>query len=254
MLFVLMAERVLPFFEGLSLLPNVLYDSMVERFFAPAAGLGWRFSAEIRMQATTEKLKLVLASSSPRRRQLMSEAGYRFEPVDPPIDEPSDVGPGLSVARRAEALAYFKARSVAEVVPQALILGADTMVATAGASGEVLGKPSGPVDAERMLRQLSGTRHQVITGVALLGPEGCRRIDAEVTYVTMREMTEGEIRGYIESGEWEGKAGAYAIQETADRFVVRVEGSFSNVIGLPMEMVGHLLSESRACMEGPGEV
>ena len=202
------------------------------------------------MQAVSERLTLVLASSSPRRRQLLAEAGYRFEAVDPPIDEPSYVSETISPAGRAEALAYFKARSVADLMPHAVVLGADTIVAAAGPRGEVLGKPSGAADAERMLRRLSGTRHRVITGVALLAPSGRRTLAADVTHVTMRPMTDDEVRRYIASREWEGKAGAYAIQETADRFVVNVEGSFSNVIGLPMETVARLLGEAGACTQG----
>lgn len=179
----------------------------------------------------------------------MTEAGYRFEAVDPPFDEPSDLGPALRPARRAEALAYFKARSVAESMPAAYVLGADTIVASAGSPGEVLGKPSDVADAERMLRRLSGTRHRVITGVSLLGPGGCRRIVSAVTYVTMRSLTDDEVRQYVDSREWEGKAGGYGIQGPADRFVAGVEGSFSNVIGLPMEMVADLLGEVRDCLE-----
>ncbi len=202
------------------------------------------------MQAVMEMLKLVLASSSPRRRQLLAEAGYDFEVVDPPIEEPTDLGPALMPTGRAEALAYFKARSVAELMPHAHVLGADTVVAAAGAAGELLGKPADSIEAERMLRRLSGTCHRVITGVALLGPGGYRQISSDVTHVTMRPMTEDEIGAYVASGEWVGKAGAYAIQESADRFIEKVEGSFSNVVGLPMEMVGRMLA---AAGSGQGE-
>jgi septum formation protein len=120
------------------------------------------------------------------------------------------------------------------------VLGADTIVVV---NGEILGKPTDRADAERMLRALSGTRHRVITGVALLEPDGRRRITSDVTCVTLRGMSEREIADYLDSGEWIGKAGAYAIQETADRFVQKVEGSWSNVVGLPMETVGQLLAE-----------
>ena len=99
-----------------------------------------------------------------------------------------------------------------------------------------------------MLRHLSGTRHAVITGVALLGPDGRQRIDSETTFVTMREMTDDEVEQYIASGEWIGKAGAYAIQETADRFVDKIEGSFSNVVGLPVELVGRMVAELQASL------
>lgn len=180
---------------------------------------------------------LVLASSSPRRKELLRQAGIAFEAVDPPVPEPADVGERLSPARLAEALAYFKARSVAENRPDSLILGADTVVSL---NGEILGKPADADDAGRMLRMLSDTRQAVITGVALLGAER-RCIASETTYVTMRELSDEEIDQYVASGEWRGKAGAYAIQETADRFVTSLEGSFSNVVGLPMELVTRLL-------------
>jgi septum formation protein len=194
------------------------------------------------MHAVKEMLKLVLASSSPRRRQLLAEAGYDFEVVDPPIAEPADLGTAFGPAGWAEALAYFKARSVAQFMPDAYVLGADTVVAAVGAAGEMLGKPADSVEADRMLRRLSGTRHQVITGVALLGPAGYRHISSDVTYVSLRQMTEEEIQAYVASGEWIGKAGAYAIQESADRFVEKVEGSYSNVVGLPMEMLGRMFA------------
>jgi septum formation protein len=186
---------------------------------------------------TADDTPLVLASSSPRRKQLLDEAGLGYEVVPPPLAEPVHLGEGLPPARRAEALAYFKARAVADVRPEALVLGADTVVAV---GGEVVGKPADAADARRILRLLSGTRQAVITGVALLGP-GRRSIASETTYVTMRDMGDDELEAYIASGEWEGKAGAYAIQETADRFVTKLEGSFSNVVGLPMELVSRLL-------------
>ncbi|HUS93284.1 MAG TPA: Maf family protein [Phycisphaerae bacterium] len=184
---------------------------------------------------------LVLASSSPRRRQLLADAGLSFDVVPPPFGEPEELPEDLTPTRRAEALAYFKARAVAECRPEACVLGADTIVA---ADGRVLGKPADRADAERMLRGLSGTRHAVITGVALLMPCGRRLIASETTYVTMRPMTEQEIADYLASGEWIGKAGAYAIQETADRFVVGLEGSFSNVVGLPVELVERLIGRA----------
>jgi septum formation protein len=192
------------------------------------------------MSATAEMLKLVLASSSPRRRELLAEAGFEFDVVSPPIEEPATFQQGVAPAARAEALAYFKARSVAERHPAACVLGADTLVAVAG---RVLGKPADRDEAEGMLRTLSGTRHAVISGVALLGPDGIRLITSETTHVTMRPLTDQEVADYLDSGEWVGKAGAYAIQETADRFVVKVEGSFSNVVGLPIELVGRMLTD-----------
>ncbi len=187
------------------------------------------------------KADLVLASSSPRRRDLLHQAGLAFQVRSPRLEEPNWSMP-LDPSQQAEALAYFKARSVWQCDPKCLVLGADTVVA--GPDG-LLGKPRDRQDARRMLETLSGSRHAVITGVALLGP-GCgrRRIASDITYVTMRKMSPEEVQGYLDSGEWEGKAGAYAIQETADRFVTRVEGSFSNVVGLPIELLQRMMSRT----------
>ena len=182
----------------------------------------------------------VLASSSPRRRELLREAGYHFEIVEPPVEEPADLGL-LCPREHAQAVAEFKACSVSAGRPDVAVLGADTVVA---ALGRILGKPADADEARWMLRTLSHNRHSVITGVVLLGPGGRQVVAAEKTFVTMRPMTEQEIDGYIASGEWCGKAGAYAIQETADRFITAVEGSFTNVVGLPMELTARLLSEA----------
>jgi len=188
-------------------------------------------------------IRLILASSSPRRRQLLSEAGFEFDVVAPPFEEPDETVAKLPPSQQAEALAYFKGRVVADSRPEAVIIAADTVVAL---GGRIMGKPADVAEARSMLSSLSGTRHAVITGVAILAPGGTRIIAAETTYVTMHKMTEAEIEGYIASGEWDGKAGAYAIQETADRFVEKLEGSLSNVVGLPMELVGRMLDEIRA--------
>lgn len=182
---------------------------------------------------------LILASASPRRRELLIKAGYEFTVCPPVLEEPNHLPTGLSPASYAESLAYFKARGVAEANPDARVLGADTVVAV---GEDVLGKPVDADDARRMLRELSHNRHTVITGVALVGPGEQRVITADVTYVTMRPMSQQDIEDYIASGEWDGKAGAYAIQETADRFIVKLEGSFSNVVGLPMELLVRLLN------------
>ena len=158
--------------------------------------------------------------------------------VPPLLDEPNHLPVGSPPTAYAESLAYFKARSVAESHPDARVLGADTVVAV---NGRILGKPVDADDARNMLKELSHNRHVVITGVALVGPGDARRIASDVTYVTMRPMSQQEIEEYIASGEWDGKAGAYAIQETADRFITKLEGSVSNVVGLPMELLARLL-------------
>jgi septum formation protein len=188
----------------------------------------------------SDKPRLILASSSPRRRELLAEAGYQFDVIAPPHDEPDDLLGRLALARQAEALAYFKARSVHDAWPDRWVLGCDTIVA---ARGHVMGKARDEHHARRMLRALSTTPHDVISGLAVLAGPSSRIIAADVTRITMRPMTEAEIDDYIASGEWIGKAGAYAIQETADRFVVRVEGSFSNVVGLPMELLERVIHE-----------
>jgi len=129
---------------------------------------------------------------------------------------------------------------VADQAPDACVLGADTLVSVAG---KVMVKPQDDSDARRMLRELSGTRQEVITGVGMICPDNTRLISSETTRVTMREISEAEIDAYIASGEWKDKAGAYAIQDTADQFVTLVEGSFTNVVGLPMELVERMLRE-----------
>ncbi|MFB3890835.1 MAG: nucleoside triphosphate pyrophosphatase [Phycisphaerae bacterium] len=189
------------------------------------------------------QFEFVLASSSPRRQALLRDAGYSFKVIAPPIQEPDEIIGKLPPAQQAESLAYFKARSVADAHPGVWVLAADTIVTLAG---KVMGKAADADAARAMLRTLSGTRHTVVTGVALLGPDEERLIASDVTHVTMRKMSPLEIESYIASGEWIGKAGAYAIQETADRFVQKVEGSFSNVVGLPVELVGRMIAEMRS--------
>jgi septum formation protein len=180
---------------------------------------------------------IILASSSPRRRKLLEEAGYDFEVIVPTLGEDGlhTQDPKLL----AESLAYAKARQVADRIEQDVVLGADTIVAS---GGEVIGKPADAADARAILRRLMGTTHQVITGICLINVRrGERLMTADVTHVTMRRMTDGELEAYIASGEGMGKAGAYAIQETGDRFVEKIDGSFTNVVGLPMEMLAELL-------------
>ncbi len=185
--------------------------------------------------------RLVLASASPRRRELLAKAGWDFEVVPPPMPEPPPYWANLPPQALAEALAYFKARSVWESRTKDWVLGADTIVAQ---GRKVIGKPADEAHAREVLRGLCGTRHAVITGLALLGPGGTRLISADTTYITMRRASDADIQAYLDSGEWKGKAGAYAIQETGDRFVEKVEGSFSNVVGLPMELLRRMIERA----------
>ncbi len=184
---------------------------------------------------------LTLVSSSPQRRNLLREAGYRFRIIEPRLHEPDDrdKSPNLTPAQHAQALAYFKARSVADENPDCLLLGADTVIAV---GNDVFGKARDRDDAARILRVLTTTPHQVITGVALLHPAGDRRLIAHAaTRMVMRPMSDEQLEGYLDSGAWEGKAGAYGLQAGGDAFVERIEGSYSNVIGLPMELLARLL-------------
>jgi septum formation protein len=179
---------------------------------------------------------LVLASASPRRRALLDEAGLRFEVR--PAEVPEEAPPGTPPAALARELAVRKARAASRGLGPgpALVLAADTVVALD--DGRLLGKPRDRAEAERHLRALSGTTHSVITGVCLReAPGGAEEVFHAETRVTMRRLDEGEILAYAASGEGLDKAGGYAIQEGGDRFVTRLEGSRSNVVGLPVEEV-----------------
>ena len=184
---------------------------------------------------------VILASSSERRRRLLEEAGYDFRVVPPTLGEdrlhPQD--PRLL----AESLAYAKARRVADKVERYLVIGADTVVSL---SGQVIGKADSPTEARTILKRLTGTTHEVITGLCVVNPRrGERLIAAETTRVTMKNATDDEIEAYVTSGEGIGKAGAYAIQENGDRFIEKIDGSFSNVVGLPMKMLADMLEAMR---------
>lgn len=185
--------------------------------------------------------RLTLVSKSPQRADLLRRAGYAFDIVSPAYHEPEHCPPSLTPARFAQALAYYKAASVADRLADRLLLGADTLVV---ADGQLFGKPADRDDARRMLRILTRTPQQVITGVALLAPERNWRVIAdEVTHVCMRPIDDEELERYLDSGGWRDKAGAYGIQAGADAFVERIDGSFSNVIGLPMELLARLIEQ-----------
>jgi len=184
--------------------------------------------------------KLVLASASPRRRQLLEEAGYVFETIPPNVDETAD--PTLPPGRQAEVLAERKARSVAAGLADGIVLGADTLVAC---EGRVFGKAADEAQAREFLRHLTTHRHAVITGVCVLDVRtGEVQVAHDVTWVRMRAMTDDELDAYIAGAGWRDKAGAYAIQEGGDRFVEAIEGSESNVVGLPLELVERLVPRS----------
>jgi septum formation protein len=189
---------------------------------------------------------LVLASSSPRRRELLAQAGYSFEvhPANIPEDPLPNEDPTAYVTRlaREKAEAVFREITKSPVSDQreaaALqVLAADTTVTL---DNQILGKPTGPADAARMLRLLSGRIHQVITGIALISATSTQ-VAAESTSVTFRKLTEQEIADYIATPEPMDKAGAYAIQGRAARWIPRIEGDYFNVVGLPIALVSSLL-------------
>jgi septum formation protein len=184
---------------------------------------------------------LILASASPRRQELLRNTGISFEVLPADIVEtPLE----LEGARQcAERLARKKALAVARQRPNDCVLGVDTVVTI---DNEILGKPTDAADAKRMLRMLSGRCHQVVTGVCLVlgGKLGGEPVVAsETTLVTMIEINDREIADYITTGEPMDKAGAYAIQGIASRWISRIEGDYSNVVGLPVAMVFRMLRQ-----------
>jgi septum formation protein len=182
-------------------------------------------------------MQLILASASPRRRQLLTDAGYDFavEPAD--VDETPR--PGLSPADVAQQLACAKAEVIAARHPDDVVLGADTLVCF----GErILGKPADADDARRILSLLSGTTQVVITGICVARKSaGFSQSTRVLSAVRMRPLSRQQIEAYIATGEWQGKAGAYGIQDQ-DPFVTRIGGSHTNVVGLPCRQVRRLLS------------
>jgi septum formation protein len=182
--------------------------------------------------------RLVLASASPRRRELLAQAGFTFDVIS--ADVPEVRKPGEDPIRFVTRLAREKAEAALAshpVTPDTIILGADTIVLI---DDEVLGKPRDATDAARMLRLLSGQTHQVITGVCLAkGRE--RQRAAEVTFVRFATLSDEEIAEYVATGEPLDKAGAYAIQGRAGRWVPRIHGCYFNVVGLPLALVSSMI-------------
>ena len=184
-----------------------------------------------------QQKRLVLASGSPRRRELLSRMGYTFEICTPDVDE-HVAGHARDIVR---ALAERKARAAAVHYDDALIIASDTLVSLDGAP---LGKPADAADARRMLLALSGREHEVFSGVCLLdAASGRSDVRVARTGVRFRALTDGEIDAYIATGEPMDKAGAYAIQGSAGVFVEALDGSFENVMGFPVDEVGAMLKQ-----------
>lgn len=185
------------------------------------------------------RIPIILASASPRRSELLRQVGIDFIAMPADVDEA--YRGGETPSEHALRLAAEKALSVAGQVDEGIVIGADTVVII---DGRVLGKPVDRENAVAMLRTLAGRRHQVMTGMAVLGrPSGKMLQRLEVTDVWFRELGDDEIKAYVQSGEPMDKAGAYGIQGKGALFVSRIEGCYNNVVGLPLFALGQMLKE-----------
>ena len=181
--------------------------------------------------------RIILASASPRRQELLREAGVNFDVV--PADVPELHDPAFTARELSQFNAHRKARVVARRFPDRLVLGADTLVVL---DSRVYGKPADEAEAFRMISELQGRTHEVVTGVCLLHERTGREcLFVEGTAVTFRPLTPTDIRDYLDRIHALDKAGAYAIQEHGDRIVAGIVGSYANVVGLPVERVSEVL-------------
>lgn len=180
-------------------------------------------------------MKIILASGSPRRRELLTSIGLKFEIYRPDVDETRISGE--EPAEYCRRLAGLKAEAGAKEFPDSLIIAADTIVFV---DGRILGKPSGREDALRMLRLLSGREHEVVTGLAVWN-SGILTVKDVHTLVKFRELEESEILGYYETGECDDKAGAYAVQGKGALLIEGIQGDYYNVVGLPLCTLGKIL-------------
>jgi septum formation protein len=177
----------------------------------------------------------LLASTSPQRRAILDQLGLPFDVVAPLYEEvDAERGDAVELVRRH---AHEKARSVAADAGERLVLGVDTAVVL---GGRIYGKPTHPGEAEQMLEALAGTTHRVVSGLALLTP-GWEAVEHECTRVTFRQLTPRDLGAYVSTGEWEGRAGGYAIQGRGAGLVRSIEGDYLNVVGLPAALLVSLL-------------
>ena len=183
--------------------------------------------------------KLILASASPRRKELLTKAGYKFEVVVSKIDESIFPTENIEPAEYAKRLALAKAKDVSARFSDCFVLGADTVV---DFNGEIIGKPADSKDAERIIRKIFSAPHKVITAVAIVGKNsGFEIVESDTTIIYPKELTDAKIAEHIEGGLWLGKSGAFGITENGDDFIERIEGSLTNVMGLPMELLERML-------------
>lgn len=195
--------------------------------------------------AAEDHHRLILASASPRRAGLLTRMGLKFNSLPVDIDETPRAGEPpadyvLRLAREKAAEGYRRICASDPAAADALVLGSDTTVVLAGRS---LGKPADKAEAARVLAQLSGQTHEVMTAVALADREGIRA-RLSVTRVTFRDLSAAEIHAYCETGEPLDKAGSYGIQGRGGIFVIRIQGSYSTVVGLPMDLTAEMLAEA----------
>jgi septum formation protein len=184
------------------------------------------------------RVRLILASGSPSRRELMSRAGYTFDVIPANIDEPTEAD-SHGIRNYVHTLAWRKAAAVAPRISEGIIIAADTV---GWLNDHVIGKPLDAADARRILRTLGGTTHELWTGCVLWRrPDDLQFCWQEVTEVFFRVLSDVELDAYLATRQWEGCSGAYAIQEKDDPYVRVVRGSLSNVIGLPMETLERVL-------------
>jgi septum formation protein len=181
--------------------------------------------------------RLVLASASPRRAELLRAAGIDYDVIPANVDE--TLKPDESAREHVARLAETKARTIHALDGQRTVLAADTVVVV---DSQILGKPLDDVDARRMLRLLSGRMHDVLTAVSIFHPGGIVDTRVDLTQVEFAPLSESDIDWYVSTGEPLDKAGAYAVQGLASRFVPRIEGSYSNVVGLPIALVHQMLT------------
>ncbi len=186
--------------------------------------------------------RLILASHSSRRRELLAAAGYQFEVCPPSEAAECGVCSGETPPQLVARLAYQKAADVGRRIGRGLVLGCDTV---AECGGRILGKPADEPHARRMLQTLSGREHRVLSGLCLWPlPDGEPAIRVAVTTLRMDRLTPGQLDAYLAGGQWEGKAGAFGYQDGLD-WVHVVEGSKSNVVGLPMELLAEMIESLR---------
>ena len=185
--------------------------------------------------------QIVLASASPRRKEILKKAGYKLIVEKSEVDESKFSTDKIEPWKYAEQLALAKAKDVAPNYPFQLVLGADTII---DYDGEIIGKPLDEKEAEEIVSKLFSKPHKVITGIALFKiSDNTEIVTHDVTVVHPKKMSLEQIKEHVLSGTWKGKAGAYAIQETGDEFVEKIEGSMTNVMGLPLELIIKLLNE-----------